>query len=281
MVCTKCGTKVNKRGNLLLPPSQSVIKNHWLGNKKCISGCPDSEKASKSLDAELRDIRLNAYQEPATLAKVAEEHFPVNSEERNAFICGKCLFYTNTRQNFIKHFGTKNKLGCIQSPTPIYCNIVKGKYDISIPKEMLNRIKNGHKITKRGEWNLQFNPSNLPEELQHLYQIIGRNSNDLGGTRIVCKTESTTIFGEITKASMQSVVSSLIKNTQLSNTCRILDIGSGLGQPTMHCYIHGVALSYGIEVSIMRHVSALEILEKVLEADRTIKKNKIYPTPKL
>ena len=103
----------------------------------------------------------------------------------------------------------------------------------------------------------------------------------MGGTRIVCKTESTTIFGEITKASMQSVVSSLIKNTQLSNTCRILDIGSGLGQPTMHCYIHGVALSYGIEVSIMRHVSALEILEKVLEADRTIKKNKIYPTPKL
>jgi hypothetical protein len=82
-----------------------------LGNKKCISGYPDSEKASKSLDAELRDIRLNAYQEPATLAKVAEEHFPVNSEERNAFICGKCLFHANTRQNFIKHFGTKNKLG--------------------------------------------------------------------------------------------------------------------------------------------------------------------------
>jgi hypothetical protein len=62
---------------------------------------------------------------------------------------------------------------------------------------MLNRIKNGHKITKRGEWNLQFKPSNLPEELQHLYEMIGRNSNDFGGTRIVCKTESTTIFGKI------------------------------------------------------------------------------------
>jgi hypothetical protein len=33
----------------------------------------------------------------------------------------------------------------------------------------------------------------------------------------VCKKESTTIFGESTKATMQSMVSILIKNTQLSN----------------------------------------------------------------
>ena len=76
---------------------------------------------------------------------------------------------------------------------------------------------------------------------------------------------------------MQSVVSSLIKNTQLSNASRILDIESGLGQPTMHCYIHpGVALSYGIEVSMLRHVWAIENLEKVLEADWTNKTNKMF-----
>jgi len=28
VVCTKCGTKVNERGNPLLPPSQHVMKNH-------------------------------------------------------------------------------------------------------------------------------------------------------------------------------------------------------------------------------------------------------------
>ena len=67
------------------------------------------------------------------------------------------------------------------------------------------------------------------------------------------------------------------KNTQLSNARCILDIGSGLGQPTMHCYIHpGVALSYGIEVSILRQVWAIENLEKVLEADWTNKTNKIF-----
>ena len=50
-----------------------------------------------------------------------------------------------------------------------------------------------------------------------------------------------------------------------------------MGQPTMHCYIHpGVALSYGIEVSILRHVWAIENLEKVLEADWTNKTNKIF-----
>ena len=75
----------------------------------------------------------------------------------------------------------------------------------------------------------------------------------------------------------QSVVSSLIEKTKLSNTSRILDIGSGLGQPTMHFHIYpGVALSYGIEVSQMRHVRAIENLEKVLEAGGTIKKNKIF-----
>ena len=130
-------TKVNTRGNPLLPPSQSVIKNHWIVNKKCISGHPDSEKASKSLDAELRAIRHNAYQDPATLAKVAEEHFPVNSEERKAYICGNCVFHAPTLQNFKRHFGKQNMLGCIQSPNPIYCNMVKGKYGISTPKEML------------------------------------------------------------------------------------------------------------------------------------------------
>ena len=49
------------------------------------------------------------------------------------------------------------------------------------------------------------------------YKIIGKNSKDLSSTRIVCKKESTTIFGESTKATMQSMVSILIKNTQLSN----------------------------------------------------------------
>jgi hypothetical protein len=91
------------------------------------------------------------------------------------------------------------------------------------------------------------------------------------------QNESTTIFGESTKATLQSVVSSLKTNTQLSNTSLILDIGSELGQPTMHFYIDpGVALSFGVEVSRWRHVMAIENLEKVLnekEAEWTNKGN--------
>jgi len=67
VVCTKCGTKVNERGNPLLPPSQHVMKNHSLVNK-CINGYPDSEKARKSFESDLKNIRLNAYQDPTTVA---------------------------------------------------------------------------------------------------------------------------------------------------------------------------------------------------------------------
>ena len=124
-VCTKCGTKVNERGNPLLPPSQYVINNHWWANN-CITGYPDSEKARKSLETELRNIRLSAYQDPRTVATVAADHFPVNSEERNELICGNCLFHAETMQNFNKHFGKRNKLSCIKSP--IRTKMVQGKY---------------------------------------------------------------------------------------------------------------------------------------------------------
>ena len=140
VVFTKCGIKVNERGNPLLPPSQREIKNHWLVNK-CIIGYPDSEKARKSLEADLKNIRLNAYQEPTTVGTVAAEHFPVNSEERNEITCGNCLFHAQTMQNFIKHFGKQNKLSC--KKIPIHRKMVQLKYGTAIPKEVLNRIKNG------------------------------------------------------------------------------------------------------------------------------------------
>ena len=128
---------------------------------------------------------------------------------------------------------------------------------------------------KRDDWMLRlYTPSS---NLEQLYQIIGKKSTSLGATRVVCKTEATTIFGEITPASMQSVVSSLIQNTQMSKASRILDMGSGLGLPTMHCYIHpGVAPSYDIEVSKERHAFAIENLENVLKADWTNKTNTIF-----
>ena len=112
-------------GKSPLPPSQYVINNHWWENN-CITGYSDSEKGRKSLETELRNIRLSAYQDPRTVATVAADHFPVNSEERNELICGNCLFHAETMQNFNKHFGKRNKLSCIKSP--IRTKMVQGKY---------------------------------------------------------------------------------------------------------------------------------------------------------
>ena len=158
---------MNERGNPLLPPSQRIIENHWLVNK-CINGYPDSEKARKSLEADLKNIRLNVYQDPTTVATVAAEDFPVNSEKRNEITCGNCLFHAQTMQNFIKHFGKQNKLSC--KKIPIHRKMVQLKYGIAIPEEMLKRIKKGEKIMKRDDWMLRFNTpsSNMPQEVEQL-----------------------------------------------------------------------------------------------------------------
>jgi hypothetical protein len=210
VVCTECGTRVNKKGNPILPPSSSVISNHWVANK-CINGFPDPEKTRLFLEEDLKKIRHNAYQDPLTVATVAAEHFQVNSVGGYELTCGNCLYHAKTKQNFNKHFGKQNnKLRC--KNIPIRCKMVQSKYGIAIPEEMLKRIKKGKQIMKGDEWMLRlYTPSS---DLEQLYQIIGKKSTSLGATRAVCKTEATTIFGEITPASMQSVVSSLIQNTQ-------------------------------------------------------------------
>jgi hypothetical protein len=178
---------------------------------KCINGFPDPEKTRLFLEEDLKKIRHNAYQDPLTVATVAAEHFQVNSVGGYELTCGNCLYHAKTKQNFNKHFGKQNnKLRC--KNIPIRCKMVQSKYGIAIPEEMLKRIKKGKQIMKGDEWMLRlYTPSS---DLEQLYQIIGKKSTSLGATRAVCKTEATTIFGEITPASMQSVVSSLIQNTQ-------------------------------------------------------------------
>jgi hypothetical protein len=145
VVCTECGTRVNKRGIPLLPPSASVISNHWSANK-CINGYPDPDKTRLFLEEDLKKIRHKACQDPLTVATVAAEHFQVNSEGGYELTCEKCLFHAKTKQNFNNHFGKQNnKRRC--KNIPIRCKMVQSKYGVAIPEE-IKKNKKGEKYNE-------------------------------------------------------------------------------------------------------------------------------------
>jgi hypothetical protein len=109
VVCTKCVTKVGKRGNGLPPPSSKAIRNHWV-NCSCSIGKPNSHKAERSLEMDLINIRLSAPGDPTSVAIIVGDHFPDNSQEKDTFVCKNCLFQAFDYTDFGKHFGLHNTL---------------------------------------------------------------------------------------------------------------------------------------------------------------------------
>jgi len=111
VVCTKCVTTVNERGNSLFPPSAWAISNHW-SKHSYTSGNPDSKEVNKSLETDLINKRISAYSDPTRVAKIAAVHFSVNSNKNDEFICGNCLFHAKTWRDFCKHADKQNTLNC-------------------------------------------------------------------------------------------------------------------------------------------------------------------------
>lgn len=97
--------------------------------------------------------------------------------------------------------------------------------------------------------------------LTRLYAAMRTVENQLGGGEGVCG-----IYGSITQASMERVVSSLKTHTGFSADSILLDIGSGLGRPLAHVALDpGVRRGVGIELDAMKHAKALVFMDRVAQ----------------
>ena len=75
------------------------------------------------------------------------------------------------------------------------------------------------------------------------------------------------IYGEITQGSMQKLIQLMIDHTGLSQESRFIDIGCGLGKPSLHVAQQvGVELAFGLEVEPLRVHLGMHNLRAVLEA---------------
>lgn len=165
VICNSCATKVIERGNGLLPPSAKVIRAHW--NKwGCSVGSPAAGTIAKTLKEDMKKIRHRSDQE--TVAKVAADHFPPDSTEKDAYVCKDCLFHSKQYTDFKKHFNTGRSpgLGCRETSQSLsdQIKIIVGKYGIALPKDILSYMmdrrycweKEGEKDESDCDWMLRW-----------------------------------------------------------------------------------------------------------------------------
>jgi len=80
------------------------------------------------------------------------------------------------------------------------------------------------------------------------YRCVQKLTGTLGGNG-----SGGSIYGEITKGSMQHIIDFLITHADLNKSSKFIDIGSGQGKPNIHVAQNpGVQLSIGIESEIIR-----------------------------
>ena len=87
-------------------------------------------------------------------------------------------------------------------------------------------------------------------KVDKIYSLIKKTDGNLGGGGY-----NASIYGEITKHSMQKIIDFLIDKCALSHDSTFLDIGSGLGKPNFHVIAYALPrLSIGIEEIDLRHM---------------------------
>jgi hypothetical protein len=81
-----------------------------------------------------------------------------------------------------------------------------------------------------------------------VYKAIRNRSGDIGGNG-----SGGPMYGEITESSMDGIVNYLVRSCNLSKDSKFLDIGSGLGKPSLHVMASvDPSLSVGIESEKVR-----------------------------
>ena len=97
--------------------------------------------------------------------------------------------------------------------------------------------------------------------LNLVYKIIKKHSGEVGGNG-----SNGPIYGELTVGHMQKIINFLKAHCGLSELSNWIDIGCGLGKPSMHvAQDPGVQFSFGIEIEKLRTHLGLNNLYYVLE----------------
>ena len=97
--------------------------------------------------------------------------------------------------------------------------------------------------------------------VKYIYGIVNKATGKIGGNG-----NGGPCYGELTIGMMQNVIDFLIKYTGLSKDSRWVDIGCGLGKPSLHvAQDPGVQFSFGIEIEELRTNLGLFNLHRVLQ----------------
>ena len=97
--------------------------------------------------------------------------------------------------------------------------------------------------------------------VKKVYRIINKSTGKIGGNG-----SGGPIYGELTIGCMQEVVAVLIRITGLNRKSRIIDIGCGLGKPSLHfAQYPRVEFSFGLEIEKLRTFLGLFNLRNVLQ----------------
>ena len=100
------------------------------------------------------------------------------------------------------------------------------------------------------------------KNVQDIYKIISKHTGAVGGNG-----SFGAIYGEVTMGSMQKMVDLMKKYTAFDSSSRFIDVGSGLGKPSLHvCQDPGVQFSYGIEMEMSRWLLGVANLKAVINA---------------
>lgn len=100
------------------------------------------------------------------------------------------------------------------------------------------------------------------KNVQDIYKIISKLTGSVGGNG-----SFGAIYGELTVGSMQKMVDLMKTYTDFNSTSRFIDVGSGLGKPSLHvCQDPGVEFSYGIEMEMSRWMLGMANLQAIVKA---------------
>eukprot|EP01138_Halocafeteria_seosinensis_P009618 gb/GECG01009828.1/.p1 GENE.gb/GECG01009828.1/~~gb/GECG01009828.1/.p1 ORF type:complete len:351 (+),score=41.26 gb/GECG01009828.1/:1-1053(+) len=110
----------------------------------------------------------------------------------------------------------------------------------------------------------------IPPNVAQAYRAIHAATGSVGGNGTFGP-----IYGEITIGSMHKVLTALNEQGRLGETTMFLDIGSGLGKPSIHAAAaYPIKCSIGVEVEKLRYYLSLVNLQRVLDAGITLGRNK-------
>lgn len=151
--CSGCDKLVVKHGNILHVPASRTIQRFWKSRSCCTSGGTVSNHRSVNcmrIEEELirsqQAIRRKAAADPVYAQEKINNLFPNGScSTHTAHFCSNCGYSSQRKQEFIQHFGKKNRFGCQQSHHSCRGEIMVGP-QLKCPSEMIG-VRRGEFLT--------------------------------------------------------------------------------------------------------------------------------------